>query len=745
MSVNEIFNQLSIHTNNREFEKIYSLGVSLLSRPNAQFDLSLFQKSVVSIIQNDKYSLALKLIESLAKNQSKQSIVPENYLIFEKLYIFYKLNDNQSFEKLFQTIQLGSIESKLLKRSILHLQAQQFYKLGYYNNALEIYKQLLDPQSNYFKLDDLDLLINEKAIASQRKVFATEVDNNKAGQANSSDSYDLLFNNSLIEFNEKHFTRALDYLASSKEKAETYYANEGDSTSLDLFLEVAPMYLQSAYIYQVFSKNEESLNVLTEFKERFHNILTSTKDVISKDKNVQLFKLIFLNNYYSLTMSKNNNVFNENILANQLKYTNLVSALSNNTKFLKSQYYALKRNESILNFKIGKNISVTKELNYDTSSTSSEFKKLLNSRVVDDNENYDLTILALSSLQDSGIVLLEDLNIDDDIRYSKVPNSYYKYLIKEIARQTSTENIIKAKKLVAGSLLTIQLLVNSSKESNLNSYLNNSINLLEQLLEVPLVEKIVLQKYYGVISLLINLYELVYNPAKYFTKFEKLYNKVYDSYIGNISVEISNKFQYNFLKKINFDFFNLNENNLDAMEKQQNVEKIVNVFEKLLVFNPQDKLISILVLKIKNGDIEFDENSVNLLSLDELTEGLEFNSLTTTGLESVLKEYSSTSGFANAANNFVKKAKRVRKKPQHPSKAAIEGKPLDHERWFPMKDRSYYKVSKKDKKKMKAATQGSSGAIDHTTEESGISNSVEKSTGGSSAKKNKKKKANKKK
>ncbi|GMM33281.1 signal recognition particle subunit [Saccharomycopsis crataegensis] len=732
MSLNDALGQLALYESKSDFQKVCEVGAQLLRQPNAKFDISAFQQCVVTLIQNDQYQLALKTIQSLKTNESKKSVVPDaNYLSFETLYVHYKLNHNQAFEETFQTIDLSTIQSPVVKRALLHLKAQQFYKLGYYNNAVAVYDVLIN--NDLSNLDDADLTVNSKAIASQQQLLAVEMsepDNLMDEDPSEADSYDLLFNESLMQFNERHYTKALEFLSSAKDKAETYNANE---SLLDVFLEVAPMYLQTSYIHGILNAKEEALRVLQEFHAKFESVLSHP--------DAKLFRLIYLNNYYSLVSNKGD----ESIILNNFGFTEAISALNKDNKFLKFQYYLLKRNEAIFNFKIGKKVSITKELNYDTSSASTDFKRILDTKVIDDNENYDLTILGLACLQESGIAILDDLNVDEESKWQRVPKQFYNYLVSQVAKINSDSiSLTKAKKLIAGTLLSIQLLVNHSTDANLNSHLNNGIQLLEKLLAIPKTQQILLASYFGIITLLVSLYQLTYNQTSYLTKFQKLYDIVYENYS---SFEITNKFQYNFLKKLNFEFFNINVNNPDEVTRSTNNKKIISVFDTLLAFQPNDKLVGILKAELTNEQQQEDTESL-LIPVEELTSELDFTQITTEGLNKVLAEYASGAGSAAAAQIFKKKAKRVRKIPQHPSKAAAEGKPLDQERWLPMKDRTYYKVSKKDKKKMKQATQGAQGgSADHTTEESGITgggdNRVGTSSGGS--KKNKKKKGGKRK
>lgn len=737
MSVSELFNQLNVHVNNSEFEKVYHIGQTMLSKK--QLDKDAFKSCIDAIIENDRYSLGQKLLVQL--EQKGHSADDLNYLVFEKLYIFYKLNLNDQFEKLFNRLSIDKFPP-VLKRSLLHLKAQQFYKLGLYNNALDIYKMLIQHDSQgLHKFDDLDLKINETAIRSQQQLFVTEMKSTTEDAPTDIDnttSYDLLFNESLIEFNERNFKKALKLLGLAKDKSETFHKNE---SLLDNFLESGVMYLQIAYIYQLLNDFENADSVLNEFYTKFSGFLSN--DTKNNNINVQLLRLIYLNNSYSL--KSRNQKFNLYEILKNGNFTNLVSMLNDKNKFLNFQYNLLKRNESIFNFKINKKISITESLNYnnnnndkDSSSFETFKKSFFLGDAIDDNENYDLTILALASLQESKIKFLDDLNMDESIKDRKLPKLYYRYLIKTLdsLSDIKNNNILDLQKIVAGSLLSIQLLINkdSNDEIRLNSSLNLGIKLLERIIfnEIFFTSKIT-RKYYGVYSILLSLYEHTLSNEKYQLKFSQIYNLIYDRFF---MLPITNKYQYNFLKKITFEMVQLLKPN--DIENEEDSQKISQMLKKLSECNSNDtddELINALLAQMEQKQQEI---TGKLISIDKLKVDNVEQLISEDTLQKLFDEH--TGSLASISSRRIQqiKAKHVRKRknPQHPSKSDN----FDKERWIPLKDRSYYKVSKKDKKKMKNATQG--GMVDHITEESGINNIVTPvaSSSSSSSKKNKKNK-----
>lgn len=635
MSVAEIFDQLNIAQSKNSFGKVYDLSKTLLSKRNDEFEPELYNKIVIHAIENDKYHMALRLVDNLKKAKKSTDSL---YLIFETLYVYYKLNKDLEFSQLVAAIDIDSVSSKVLQRALKHLVSQQEYKLGNYGSSLKIYKELM--QSDLRSFDSLDLLVNETAILSQ--TGETEVIDQDQS------SYDLLFNNALIKFNGGS-EESLEYLKQTQEKIEAAYANE---SLVDLLIEVAPVYLQTAYIYQALEQKDAALKVLDEFHSKFEKVLNDG------DKTVQLFKLIYLNNYYSLTGGASLSVLTD------VKYSQLVESIKNENKILTFQYNALRRNESILDFEVGKNVSI--------------------------RDTGDLTILGLRSLQDSKILLLEDLNTDAEVVNVRLPGLFYKYLRKTLAVKPGPKEI-------GGVLLAIQLLINSSTEENLNSNLNKGIELIEKIIETVLEHQ-----NFGILILLVNLYQVTLSTSKYQLRLTNLFETVYDKI-----VVVESQPKFNFLKYIGFEYLSISPSET----------KVATLFERLLNYNDLDNLVNNMLAKLNQGLASHHD----LKPVDEITAGLDYHKLVGEELEQILKDYGGKSTSSLTRNV----AKRIRKKPQHANKRSLESKPIDKERWLPLRDRSYYKISKKDKKKLKlsqASTQG--GNADHSTEESGISGSA---------------------
>lgn len=728
MSVSDLLGQLSLYALDKDFDKIYSLGQSLLNAPNTKFDLQGFQSCVTRLVQNEATEHALKLIKMLQSNQSKQSIIPKNYLVVETLYLYFSLREDELFEKTLQLLDLSQLDLPVAKRAVLHLQAQQFYRLGLYNRALEVYRALsLDKDMTRY--DGLDLVVNKTAALSQRRVLAAETSATEASSTeplSEGDSYDLQFNQVFLELNERQFSRSLSSLYLAQEKA---IAENSADDIYSYFVELGPIMLQIAYVHQLLGEHEKAVKALKKFYEQFESLLTDDK--YSKNRTVDLLKLIYINNYYSLIFKTGVDSKAAHIALGPYEFGSSISRCNAQRLLLKEQYFKLRRTEAILNRAVHKSVSVSVLLNYGSQIGSEDLSSLVGSDIGDDNENYDLTVLGLACLSESQLNVLEEL--DPIVQEARLPKAFYQYVWARIGKLGNAD-VLSTKKTIAGALLAVQLLIDSSTDANVNSYLDSSIQMLEALLEASSAKELLVTKYFGVVALLTSLYDLTYIPGKAFARFQRVFEAVYEAYATG-KVELNNKFQVNFLKKMGFELFNLNSVH-GKEEKEANNQKIIEIFDKILEFNPDDKLCEMLKNQILGSASE--DQKQYLTPVSELTKDLDVDALTTTGFEEFLSEFGNGSV---SGHHFQKKSKRVRKKPQHPNKTAEPGK-IDQERWLPMRDRTYYRVSKKEKKrKAVQGSQGDSGA-DHTTEESGILSTTQSHV---SSKKNQKKKKGKKK
>ncbi|SCU93452.1 LANO_0E03906g1_1 [Lachancea nothofagi CBS 11611] len=201
---------------------------------------------LVALIKTDQYKKSWELL-----NQYDADISDEFYL--ERLYVLYKLGYTKEFDKLYQKLKTIVRDESSQNRGLLHVRAQFCFKNGRYDEAAEIYEVL--SQHNEQQLDnETEIACNERAAAA---FFCSGNDRKLATKLNE-DSYDLLFNESLIALAENQPIIAFEYL----EKASALAAQDGPND--DQFA----IELQKSYVLQILGEEKRSKKILTMLLEK---------------------------------------------------------------------------------------------------------------------------------------------------------------------------------------------------------------------------------------------------------------------------------------------------------------------------------------------------------------------------------------------------------------------------------------------------------------------------------------------
>lgn len=436
-SIADAFKKLnvSVDLSQSEHDKIFNVSYEYLSKVKKFNDLKAAKNCLVALINLDKYHKADQIIKKL----NKLLVGP---LILEISYIYYKIGKIDELIKLYESnedLQEGA------SIGLKHVFAQSYYKIGDYEKALELHQQLI---SNNKYDDELDLMINERAIISQLN-FQTggKVNFSKKVEEN---SYDLLFNEALIELSKQNTFKALDLL----EKAANLCQQELSGS--DLESEILPIKLTIAYVYQLTNDQSKSLDIL--------------ENVDVEKINDLMIKLIVKNNLYSYK-----DLNNANAIERDLNYQQSLHKLSQKLTVL--QYETILKNSMMLKFLTG------------TLSQSQLNNQLIN----EFNKKFCGDVLPLS------YKLMLKLNIDyKDLQDSSKLTVVGRKLVKFIS--TSSDEQLK---VVATVLLTF---VNSKSGS-----FDQSLPILEKLTEESLAQPVVSP---GLVGTLIGVYEKTHSSKK---------------------------------------------------------------------------------------------------------------------------------------------------------------------------------------------------------------------------------------
>lgn len=257
-TLTNLVKQLSVQSAHNEHYRVEKTCQELLQNgcDNAN---KVVKDLIVALIKQDKYQQAQNALNNYSHIVEKY----EKQFRLEKLYIFYKLNNNYKFDKYYKTIIVDDIDTILDKnekqtstlRALLHLRAQFCYKTGQLQEAYKIYRYL--NCNNSQEMDNVtELAINERVPLT---VDPSLHDTYPMVSQINYESYDLLFNESMILSTRGEFDQSIELL----KQVLTMAQNEGYENDMN------SIKLQLAYVYQISKKNDKlSKEILNELVDQ---------------------------------------------------------------------------------------------------------------------------------------------------------------------------------------------------------------------------------------------------------------------------------------------------------------------------------------------------------------------------------------------------------------------------------------------------------------------------------------------
>lgn len=489
-SIVQAFKSLNVSSahNVSEHETIYDVSYQYLSNIKHFNDLISFHNCLVALINLDRYYKALELIKQVPEDVHTE-------FVLEKAYIYYKTGNSKLLLDIYNNDDFSN--NPILSRALNHIVAQDYYRNGNSAKALDLYVQLI--QSNKEIDNSLDLSCNERAIIHQQNLMDL-VDVLSLTNSSIEESYDLLFNDSLVHLSRGEYDTALVLLNKAEQKCQ----DQSDLLHEDVLLELAPIKLTTAYILQITNKTDEALKILKELE------LEPINDLI--------VKLILSNNHYSITGKNNNNV---NFMHRELNYQYNLHHLQQ--KLTKPQYHVLIKNHLLLSFFSG---SLSNKSSY------------LNSKSIDQwlhDFPGDYTPVMYK--------MLTKLSIDiNDLSNSLNHKQICKKLFKFVSNNKVDQQVIAA---------TLLLVFINSKQNRFDQ----SMIALEKISNGQFGSEKLLP---GLIGVLIKLYEEL-NLTK---NLEILFNKLVEKFVSTDHKVIQDDVNYyNFVKIIGFKLLILQNEN----------------------------------------------------------------------------------------------------------------------------------------------------------------------------------------
>ena len=341
-SLNELFKQLEVDSANDQHEEVLETASEILkTNPHDKRALKLV---VVSLINLDRYLKALKVL--------KTTQAPVDELLLERLYVYYKLNLDRELAEEFERL---SDEVLTKNKGLVHLKAQFLYRTGSYVESLELYASLIGSTSQ----DDpemLDLSVNERAVLAdgfQSGIFNRFVSRSPVSPT-SPESYDLLFNESVIQLGLGNLNKSLSLLDSALAKCK-----EANTDPQEQFEETLPIILQKAYILNLQGKKSDASVILDGISQ------SSISD--------ELTKLTFINNSIASKIGEDSNWL---LTLKELGFPNSINQLSGRLSIVQKaqiwkNYWKL---ASRVGQRVNSNISVVRDDDYTLQAIASLVK-----------------------------------------------------------------------------------------------------------------------------------------------------------------------------------------------------------------------------------------------------------------------------------------------------------------------------------------------------------------------------------
>jgi signal recognition particle subunit SRP72 len=394
MSLSALLARLDVFANADSHNGVYDTAASILSKDPT--NIIAIKQCLVALINMDKYSEAKRFI---ATNKDIINANTES-LVLELAYVYYKLVESED-----KLLNLKSFTKSSNERAFYHILAQYYYRIGHDIKSLKIYQSLIDSlssssSSSYISTnEELDLSVNERAVISQLK-FQNNYSHNFSTAPFSksfSDSYDQLFNDSLIQIIDGQYEEALISLNKTLKLADDLL-NDYDND--EKFLEIAPIQLQIVYVHIL--KNEFS-NAISILENLESHVPSNTNDI-----NTKIIKLIIQNNKL---VCSNQSIEHPSLLYRELGFPNSLS--ESNEKLTIPQISILERNHLLLAKILGKNSKNEINRFNKTFPISQLFRSsklslaLISSQVAINSENYQRSIALLESVikEDESILL----------------------------------------------------------------------------------------------------------------------------------------------------------------------------------------------------------------------------------------------------------------------------------------------------------------------------------------------------
>lgn len=555
----------------------------------------------------------------------------------EKAYVYYKTGNVTLLEEVYSAASSEADVSSDLLRALKHVMAQSCYQNGQLARALELYHELILTNT----MDsEVDMACNERAILSQLALTTRSPSTPPSlNLETSKQSYDYIFNNALIAWANGQVDESLQLL----DDALAQCSRENESGDLDL--ELAPIKLTIAFIHQETGKSEQAAEIL--------------KELNSSDIDDEMLQLVIKTNYNSLFPSEN-----LNLTQRALNYPQNLHRLRQ--KMTMSQRQVFLRNHLLLLYQTN---TLGRKLSYLSSPFLKEYSKQYEGDIT------PLVYRVLLSLK----VTLEDLRSSP----LAVVRKLRKFIEaeKEKARPRTPDGKYGDFELITEEVLAALFLsISIVTETGMSKLAADDWATFVYpwaYWHCWMGMEARIPQYASLIGAKIQHYEYYSNPMSLKVVADLVY--IFDK---DPQAEV-HPHSYSFMRAVAFKCLVLDCDPLSVKK----------LFTKLHAADSADAVVSNIL-----------SPADNLIPVELLEADAEVEDLLNVNVESLL-EVSPAIGRVNVGRAQHKVTKKKAHKPKFSAakvlkpESEFDVESLDTERWLPMKIRSYYKPSKKEKKK----------------------------------------------
>jgi len=309
-------NDLNKYLAVRDYRQVLKVSNKLLHTDGFRLNGKLSKVKAVALLKMNRFEEVVKFCE---QSNNKEL---DKYLAFEKAYSLYKLFKNEEALNTINSAEDASPEAKL---KLDELKGQVLYRLDQFEDARNIYKNLMRETTDDYDQDrQVNLLACEAGISMDR-VARNDPEPLKVSKT-STTTPEAFFNKGIVHMNNHDFSKA--------EKAFTHgkklLAEEIDEEDADQ--ELGPFNTQIANLKAITNNEKEALDI-------YHEVLKTTNDPILSA--VVNNNILAVNQYGSLFDSK------KKVKALQTRSDNFLKKLK------KSQLATMELNKALVAYASG--------------------------------------------------------------------------------------------------------------------------------------------------------------------------------------------------------------------------------------------------------------------------------------------------------------------------------------------------------------------------------------------------------